>query len=169
MNTEQIYQILCSDQLTKSRLGRVCALDQLPDNLEKLPCIFVCNTDPSNLPGQHWIALYFDEQGHGEYFDSLGPYSVNREIVSYMDMHTLSWHKNENQIQSLYSNVCGQYCIYFLMKRCRNISINTVVNHFTSDFIKNDIFISDFIKKYYPWASFININGAQGSKTFVNK
>jgi hypothetical protein len=32
----------------------------------------VCNTDPSTKPGRHWIAIYVDEDGGREYFDSFG-------------------------------------------------------------------------------------------------
>ena len=34
------------------------------------PCVMVLNTDPADEAGEHWVALYFDENGQGEYFDS---------------------------------------------------------------------------------------------------
>ena len=35
------------------------------------PHLLVCNTDPSDKPGQHWVCIHV-EDGHGEYFDSFG-------------------------------------------------------------------------------------------------
>jgi hypothetical protein len=40
--------------------------------LPTTPRMLVCSSDPSTKPGQHWIAIYVDENGHGEYFDTYG-------------------------------------------------------------------------------------------------
>jgi len=49
-------------------------------NSDRLPTkaiLLVCNTDPSYMPGEHWIAIYVDDHGrYGEYFDSLGRASI---------------------------------------------------------------------------------------------
>ena len=37
-----------------------------------LPAAFVCNTDDGDEPGEHWIALYLDADGRGDYFCSYG-------------------------------------------------------------------------------------------------
>ena len=33
---------------------------------------YVCNTDPHTKKGQHWIAIYIDEDDSGYFFDSYG-------------------------------------------------------------------------------------------------
>ena len=38
------------------------------------PSSDVINLDPSYKPGSHWVAVYFDRNGEGEYFNSLGRY-----------------------------------------------------------------------------------------------
>jgi len=43
------------------------SVDNLPDDLHLL----VCNPDPSEEPGRHWIAIYI-EDGRGEFFDPFG-------------------------------------------------------------------------------------------------
>ncbi len=49
----------------------VFACDELPDVIIR-PSVIVVNTDPAKRPGQHWICIYFDENLHGEFFDSFG-------------------------------------------------------------------------------------------------
>ena len=52
-----------------SALTGVFSSDRLPTK----PRLLVCNTDPSDESGEHWIAIYVDDDGHyAEYFDSLG-------------------------------------------------------------------------------------------------
>ena len=36
------------------------------DNMPKDPHLLVCNTDPSDKPGRHWIAIYI-ENGRGDF------------------------------------------------------------------------------------------------------
>jgi len=51
------------------RFDRVFTCNSLPMK----PRLLVCNTDQSNRPGEHWIAIYVDDDGrYGEYFDPLG-------------------------------------------------------------------------------------------------
>ena len=45
--------------------------DKLPRFIPR-PALFVCNTDASHLPGQHWIAIFVDSDGRGEFMDSFG-------------------------------------------------------------------------------------------------
>ena len=45
----------------------VFSRDTLPSTINGL---LVCNTDPHGKPGEHWIAMCINDDGHGEYFDS---------------------------------------------------------------------------------------------------
>ena len=59
MNYDEIERFL------NSRLeyfDAVFSIDTLPD----APRVLVSNTDPANLPGRHWVAIYVDN-GHGEF------------------------------------------------------------------------------------------------------
>jgi hypothetical protein len=62
MNTAQIEEFLKS---THGFQG-VFSSDRLPPE----PRLLICNTDPHHRPGEHWICISVDVQGHGEYFDS---------------------------------------------------------------------------------------------------
>jgi len=56
MNSDEI------DRFLRTRLrdfDGVFSIDHLPDN----PRLLVCNTDPSDKPGRHWIAIYVGDDG----------------------------------------------------------------------------------------------------------
>ena len=66
MNTYQIDRVI---RQYVRRFDGVFACDRLPTK----PRLMVCNTDQSDMPGEHWIAIYVDDDGrYGEYFDPLG-------------------------------------------------------------------------------------------------
>ena len=72
MNSQQLDTILRYNQYSKKYFKGVYAANQLPFILDSYPAAFVVNTDPSDLPGTHWVAFYFDMNGKGEFFDSYG-------------------------------------------------------------------------------------------------
>ena len=41
--------------------------DKLPRFISR-PALLVCNTDASHLPGLHWIAIFVDYDGRGEFY-----------------------------------------------------------------------------------------------------
>ena len=107
--------------------------------------LVVVNTDPSNRPGTHWIAIYIDCDGkRGEYFDSLGrePYAVFRD---YLNKHCKHWIFNGRQLQSIASRFCGQYCIYYSMLRCCGVDLRRIVSNFTQDTGFNDVLVHGFM------------------------
>ena len=60
MNNFQLAQVLKKDPFTKGSFAGVkYACDQLSSiEINKYPRSFVVNTDPMELPGTHWIAIY---------------------------------------------------------------------------------------------------------------
>ena len=66
MNTDQLDRAI---RLYAKHFDGVFSGDRLPTK----PRLLVCNTDPSDESGEHWIAIYVnDDEYYGEYFDSLG-------------------------------------------------------------------------------------------------
>jgi hypothetical protein len=68
MNTKEIDQFVRGDRASRGIFQGVFSVDTLPDK----PRLLVCNTDPSSKPGSHWIVIFIDFKGRGEYFDSFG-------------------------------------------------------------------------------------------------
>ena len=56
-----------------------------------------------DLPGEHWLAIYFDDDGKGEFFDSFGR-SPGPYFANYMDKHSSTWIYNDTQLQNLVSS-----------------------------------------------------------------
>ena len=118
MNIFQLAQVLTKDLFTKGTFAGVCACDQLSSiEISKYPKSFVVNTDPMGFPGTHWIAIYFDKQMKGEFFDSYGNHLIhyNKNFLDFMNGNAAEWKYNKVQLQSASWTVCGQYCIYFFV------------------------------------------------------
>ena len=55
------------------------------------------------------------------------------------------WTSNDRTLQSPLSTVCGQYCVAFLMFRCRNVSMHAFTRLFTTDLVANDCRVFDWL------------------------
>ncbi|CAC5416578.1 unnamed protein product [Mytilus coruscus] len=134
----------------KNKIMKVCAADEIQQKLQTPPFGFITNTDPHQLPGRHWVACYVDENNILEIFDSYGnsPDALSPYITRYMNLfeRTLFNHK---RLQSSKTKVCGQYCLFYLMCRCRNYSQKEVIDIFNDDFERNDQFVYDFIEQRF--------------------
>ena len=117
MNTLQIKRALERNTFTKKIFGGVFAADELPKVMNTFPCGFVANTDPSTEPGTHWVAFYFPSREKGEFFDS---YGYPPEHYGFKSYKIETW--NKHKLQSSWSNVCGQYCIFYLYHKSRGIT-----------------------------------------------
>ena len=58
--------------------------DMLPKTLHQSTAALVINTDTSDKPGQHWVAIYISN-GHGEYFDSFGLLPLTADIYDFLN------------------------------------------------------------------------------------
>ena len=54
MNTKQLWNALCLNPITNKYFDGVYSSDTLKEIKEK-PNLIICNTDPSNKPGEHWV------------------------------------------------------------------------------------------------------------------
>ena len=64
------------------KFGGVFSRDNLPD-LAEYAKFYVCNTDSSSEPGDHWVVLHAAVEG-GEYFDSLGGAINHDEFAQFL-------------------------------------------------------------------------------------
>src|SRR6267154_1623485 len=122
----------------------IFACDELPAvKWTSRPSVIVGNTDPASRPGQHWICMYFDEEGHGEFFDSFGM-RPKLAFERYMNNFCTTWIFNRKQMQSLISRFCGHYCIWYCMMKNRKVTLNELVNVMTKDTGLNDFLVHRF-------------------------
>jgi hypothetical protein len=109
------------------------------------PHALIINTDSSNLPGKHWIAIYLPEGGQGEVMDSYGllpPTTVQR----WLNEQTQHWVSNPYLIQPPESDSCGQFCAYYLIRRSQTDSMCSVLADFTTDLNRNERLVLSRVK-----------------------
>lgn len=153
MDTLQLQHILLSDQLTRRQYGGVLPADRVPDRIPGRPIGYIVNTDPSTLPGRHWVAFHFpaDSKQPAIFWDSYGrgPNSYNASFTDFLNKNSEQWTYNKRTLQGAYSTVCGQYCVYFLLKMARHVPLSNIVAVFSHDKKHNDFMINQFIRHHF--------------------
>lgn len=149
MNTIQLLKALRGDEYTR-RLGGVYPADKLPI-VNKYPFILIANTDNHDGPGKHWVAIYLDENKKGEFFDSFGqsPSVYGPYFENFLMENSIDFTSNLRTLQSMMSAVCGQYCLFFLIHRCRDFSLNKILSVFTEEPYINDEMVHNFVEERY--------------------
>ena len=119
MHTFQLAQVLTKDPVTKESFAGVYACNHQLSSIEinEYPKSFVVNTDPMELPGTHWIAIYFNEQMKGEFFDSYGkhPIHYDKYFLDFMNRNGIQWEHDKIQLQRAFSSVCGHIYIFCII------------------------------------------------------
>src|SRR5579871_3123709 len=121
-----------------SNFAGVFAADEIPERFAQYPIGYVVNTDPRLLPGQHWVAYFHSSPNSNEFFDSYGNHPSTFSLKSYPQLKY-----NKYCFQELESNVCGQYCIFYLYKRSKNFSLDYITQILSNARIP-DQFVAQF-------------------------
>ena len=110
------------------------------------PGSYVVNTDPSTAPGEHWVAMFFSNQRSAEFFDSYGLHPIVYGLTNFLDSHSSSWTYNSKTLQSLISEVCGHYTMYYILFRSRGCSLSEILTHFSDNVSVNDKTVERFVE-----------------------
>ena len=143
MNSLEILQYL---QITSAHALGVYPADQISKFWSKSTAV-VLNCDVSHLPGSHWTAVHVAANGRGTYFDSYGVPPFVPQHLDCLRRNSTLFRWNTKQLQSTYSNVCGQFCVMFLFYLCNDYSLHDFHELFTGDLLKNNRIVVDFHKK----------------------
>ena len=103
------------------------------------------------------MLFYFDGGGRAEFFDSYGksPEYYNEQFVTCLQRNSVVQSYNSEKLQNDSSNVCGQYCLFYLIHRLRNRSMYSILKLFENiDF--NDQYVYDYISMTFPYCNEIN-------------
>ena len=114
--------------------------------------------------------VYFPSEQKGEYFDSYGnnPNYYGKTFENDLNEHSYEWNFNKRKLQSNWSNVCGQYCIFYLSRRVGVHSMNKIVRMFDNNTMLNDAKVSHFVKTHFRvGVKSPNVNLTQFSKKLV--
>lgn len=155
MNSNQLTCVINCDYVLRERAIGVFSLDQI----KKIKFEFgeerflICNTQPRYRSGEHWIAIVSLPDGSIEFFDSFGnaAASLSPSFETFMRKQSNACVYNVRQLQDESSIVCGHYCVYYLLHRCRGISMSDIVNKFSDNYLVNDVYVSQFISTRFPY------------------
>ena len=158
MDTDQL-QDLMERELGPLFLG-VYPRDHVPPTPPK-PAAMIINLDPASEPGSHWVAIFFDDEGHGEFFCSYGnPPELFPDLYHFLVTNSdisISW--SSLCLQGPQSASCGQYCCFYLYHRAQDIPMHKILEKFTKDQVLNDCLVADWVNerfemetKCHPWA-----------------
>lgn len=128
----------------------VCCADDLPSIVKKRPHFYLTNTSKCQESGLHWTVFYFPKKGPCEFFDSLGEYpeTYHRRFRNVLINNGPDYLYTSNAIQPDYSNKCGLFCIYFIHKRCMNISYAMMLRNFSKTNLDvNDERVMQYVKR----------------------
>ena len=124
MNYNEIN--LIASQLKIPNFCGVFGLDELKQIHKQRNGLIIFNTQPTTLPGQHWIALCTEDIF---YFDSLNSgFHSNDSVAKFLIKMNRNLIFNNIKIQSNTSNLCGVHCLVF----CHIMSQNNTMSMFQS-------------------------------------
>ena len=132
MNTKQIWQALTSNPKTEPYFDGVFPIDQLKE-IKTKPELIICNTDPSNKPGQHWV-LFFFYSDTVDFFDSLGRRMeyYGDQFVNFAKKFSSKFQISLVKTQPKNTSLCGHYCLYFAYKRCNGENMDDIIKSMVS-------------------------------------
>ena len=146
MDTQQLRDVLKRD--LGPVFGGVYPRDVIPELLPHHKAIVV-NTDPHDRPGAHWVCLYLSSPTV-EYFDSYGLPPTHKDIQDFIQRHGETWTHNTHCYQDLNTDVCGQYCVYFLHQRHRHRStVQEWLLPWKGTALQRDPFVADWFKETF--------------------
>ena len=144
MNTKQLWNALCLNAVTNKYFDGIYSSDTLKEIVDK-PNLIICNTDPSNKSGEHWV-LFFFRDSSVDFFDSLG-----RDIKYYGSVFldfianfVDNYKQCVKRTQPIESDLCGQYCLYYAFAACNGFPMEEIVHN-----IPNYEYVVNFVNKNY--------------------
>ena len=84
-------------------------------------------------------------------FDSAGIQKdiYNKEFSKYVSKFS-KVDLNYKRLQSVSSDLCGMYCLFFLLNRLNGVSFSNIINMFSKNTNYNDTFVYNSIVNTFP-------------------
>lgn len=146
MNTIQITNILQRCKPTAKVFKGVFPLDLL--NTAQGPGVYVCNTHPSSMPGEHWVVICITKENIGHYFDSFGLPPMKKEFRDFL-ARTRQWTFNKKPIQHPLSTVCGHYCVLYCINFAKNRTLDDFLLMFGRNPFENDRYVHEYVSSTF--------------------
>ena len=117
--------------------------DRIP-NVTTYPSSIIVNEDPSAERGTHWVAIFISNSYHCYYFDSYG-LPPNDNISNYLKSFKIVT-KNFYMFQSLLSDACAHYCIFFICLMSIGYPFNVILKILSCQ-RNSDSYVKNFVSK----------------------
>jgi len=106
-DTWTLHNICQQDEFIRRYFLDVYGADQVPCQAP-YPRGAIANTDPIDLPGQHWVGLFWVGPHQGEFFDS---YAMKPDTY-YPNWNCFDTFQQDPQVLQQWStDVCGDYVL----------------------------------------------------------
>ena len=132
MNTKQLWNALTHNPETNFYFDGIFSADTL-NSITERPELIICNTDPSDKPGEHWVLFFFKGKSV-DFYDSLGR-DINYYGSLFLDFIKNFAHDYKQCIrrtQPIHSSLCGHYCLYYALSKCNGDSMEKIINSMVS-------------------------------------
>lgn len=137
-----------ADENTKNAFLGIFPINLLPSKIpRRLPIMLIVNTNTSNLPGQHWKAVYISKECNGEVFDSLAM-PIELRLEYWMNKFCRKWTLSKLTLQNPFSPSCGAYVLYFIMSRLHFNSLDACLAPFSENVLMNDRIVEEFVQSF---------------------
>ena len=153
MNSNQLKCAINCDSVMSQCVQGVFASDQLPSPSRPFPKGYIANTSSHDERGSHWVALYINKSNELEFFDSFGypPQFYSTSLMNFCRKLNFPVRANNKRLQDEGSMVCGHYCLYFLLMRCRGLSMEEITTTFEENYKQNDLYVYEYITTSFPY------------------
>ena len=134
---------MAADKRTKKLFGGTLSLDEGIKILSRpgpKRVAYIINLSPSWHSGSHWVALWINGKKL-EYFCSFGlrpPVGLHKVLTS----RDARYKRNKRQIQSLTTDLCGEYCMVYILSKSKRVTFRKFLNFFTKNTKVNDKILS---------------------------
>lgn len=152
MNTNELRCILSRDPKIRHQLVDVFAMDEFKNFVFKnkflVNGVYIINDQVSTQSGNHWILIHVTDK-EINFVDSFANppyfYKVENELQGNRVLNKVT-----NRLQSYFSDVCGEYAIFFSYHLCRGKHLHNLTKYFTTKYCENDEKVKYFVHKLYP-------------------
>ena len=147
MDTIELSRLCLKDSMIARSFLGVFACDLLPNKITWPSCL-IANTKESTSRGEHWIGIFINKEGYGDYFCSYGQ-PPSKVFVNFLNAETRDWNYSRKRLQDDRSTTCGQYATFFIHSRANGLPLSKFLTLFTTNKEENDEIVTAYINGFY--------------------